>query len=571
MVQTAVIKVTNATIADLLRQYAAALTVEKADRFKIKAYRRAAETIEGLGADVVDMLRAGNDLRQLPGIGDAISQIITEIARSGKLERLERSISKLTPELAELATRPRLDAAKVTRVYKKLQIGGLAELKIALESGAIREELGSRMEFHIRQGLDERPRHLLWSVRDIVPKFEEFLRSIPGVTHASAVGSVRRKVETVGDLNFLVAGGTAARVFRAISKFGAVKSHQPRGKEEHAFELSSGMTIVVRWTKVTEWGWSFIAATGSATHGSDLEERAKQKKISWSPAGLRKRKVDLAEERSVYAALNLAFIPPELREGAGEIEAAAKDALPVLVEQSDIRGDLHMHTTASDGANSIAEMAAAAQDLGYEYIAIADHSQSLKITNGLTEARLLQHIRDIDRLNDKLSGIRILKGAEVDILETGKLDYTDKVLKHLDLAVCSIHSKFALNKQQQTDRLLRAIDNPYFTILGHATGRLLLKREGYELDMERVLDHIRDRSAFVEINSSPDRLDLSAENARQAKARGILVAINTDAHSTRELRFMSAGINQARRGWLEASSVLNTRSLKELTKLLARR
>jgi DNA polymerase (family 10) len=229
-----------------------------------------------------------------------------------------------------------------------------------------------------------------------------------------------------------------------------------------------------------------------------------------------------------------------------------------------------MHTTASDGANSIAEMVEAAQARGYEYIAITDHSQSLKITNGLTEARLKQHVKNIDALNAKLKGFRILKSAEVDILEDGKLDYSNSMLKQLDLTVCSIHSRFALNKVQQTERILRAMDNPYFTILGHATGRLLLKREGYELDVDRVLDHARDVGCFVEINSSPDRLDLSDEHARLAKERGIKVAINTDAHATRELRFISAGINQARRAWLSADDVLNTLPLAQLIKVLDR-
>jgi DNA polymerase (family 10) len=277
-----------------------------------------------------------------------------------------------------------------------------------------------------------------------------------------------------------------------------------------------------------------------------------------------------ASEAALYNKLNLTYIEPELREGRGEVAAAAQGMLPALIQLSDLRGDLHMHTTASDGTNTLAEMAAAAQEKGYQYIAITDHSQSLKITNGLSEKRLLQHIKAIDRLNAKLMGLTILKSAEVDILDDGRLDYPKHILKHLDLTICSIHSRFALDKEQQTTRILRAMDNPYFNILGHATGRLLLKREGYQIDIERVIKQAKANSCFFEINSSPDRLDLSAEHARLAKEAGVKIAINTDAHSIKELNFITGGINQGRRGWLAAQDVLNTQPLEKLLKILRR-
>jgi DNA polymerase (family 10) len=302
----------------------------------------------------------------------------------------------------------------------------------------------------------------------------------------------------------------------------------------------------------------------------ELAARARARKLALTAASLSKAGIDLSDERAIYAGLGLQWIDPELREGRGETAVAAKRKLPDLITLQDLLGDLHMHTTASDGANSIEEMAAAARQRGYQYIAITDHSQSLKITNGLTEKRLLQHIRAIDKVNARLKGFRILKSAEVDILEDGGLDYSNAVLRQLDFTICSIHSRFALSRQQQTERILRAMDNPYFNILGHATGRLLLKREGYELDMERIIEHAKANGCLFEINSSPDRLDLSDEHARLAKQAGVMIAVNTDAHTIRELDFISAGINQARRAWLEPADVLNTRPLKQMLTLLRR-
>jgi len=560
----------NANIAELLRRYAATLSLQGADRFRLNAYRRAAETIEGLQDDVARLVEQGSDLTRLPGIGKGIKEVITEIVRSGKLARLERTLAEMKPELAELSTRPALDPKKVTRIYKKLGIGSLEELKKGLDEGRIGSLLGSRMEYHVRQGLDDRPRSLLYSVQDIAAKIERYLASLPGVTRASMAGSLRRKQDTIGDLNFLVAGKNPGPIFERFA-LGGVLSSAARGDSERVFKLSSGLTLTLRWTPPEEWGLSLMLATGSAAHVADLKARAAARKVPLTRESLAAKHIDLSDELSVYSALGLAFIEPELREGRGEVAAAARRKLPQLVKMGDIRGDLHMHTTASDGVNTIAEMAAAARERGYEYIAITDHSQSLKVTNGLSEARLLEQIRNIDNVNAKLqSGFRVLKSAEVDILEDGRLDYSDSVLKELDFTICSIHSRFVLNKEQQTQRILRAMDNRSFTILGHATGRLLLKRQGYDLDIERVMEHAKATGCMFEINSSPDRLDLSDEHAKLAKEKGIKVAVNTDAHSVYELDFMSAGINQARRGWLEAADVLNARPLDDLLLLFRR-
>jgi DNA polymerase (family 10) len=519
---------------------------------------------------VASLVAQGEDLTRLPGIGKAISRKIEDIVNSGTLPQLEKSLSKLQPEIAELANRPALDPKQVLRVYKKLKIGSLKELQQRLESGEIREALGARVDFHIRRGLHDRPGMLLYYAENLCRKIETVLSAMPGITHICRTGSLRRKKDTVGDLNFLISSKSAAESFQHFSRFGGVQSTEKRSSTERVFKLSSGVAVTLAWTSAKNWGLSLLVHTGSRGHLQELETLAARKRIELSTTGLKAKKIGASEEEEIYRGLGLPFIEPELREGRGEVATALAGKLTALIHREDLKGDLHMHTTASDGANTLAQMAEAARSKGYEYIAITDHSQSLKITNGLTEKRLLQHIKAIDKLNAKLSGFRVLKSAEVDILEDGKLDYSTAVLKELDLTICSIHSRFGLNKQQQTERILRAMDHRCFNILGHATGRLLLKREGYELDMERIIVHAHENGCFFEINSSPDRLDLSDENAKLAKDQGVKIAVNTDAHSISELDFIAAGINQARRAWLGPKDVLNTLPLKSLLSLMRR-
>jgi DNA polymerase (family X) len=560
----------NAVVAQLLRQYASVLALNGESRFKVKAYRRAADTVDSLDCDVASLVAGGVDLTTLPGVGDAIASVIAEILRTNGLAALQKASARLSPALAELATRPALDARKVQRIYKKLGISNLADLRRALDEGRIRSSFDSRMEFHVRQGLSDSPRMLLWQADKIARSIEAFLRALPGVRSVSAVGSVRRRQETVGDLNFLVAGSRAGTIFKRFEEFGGATLTERPKSGQATFQLSAGTRVTLEWTPLHLWGQALVNATGSPAHLTRLRQVAKQRARSRTGSRAKSSTRTEADERSVYQHLGLQFVPPELREDQGELEAAAAGRLPQLVELSDIRGDLHMHTTASDGANSIEEMAEAARNRGYSYIAITDHSQSLKITNGLTEERLLKHIAAIDRTNAHLKGFTILKSAEVDILEDGRLDYSNGILKRLDFTICSIHSRFGLDREAQTERILRAMDNPHFTILGHATGRLLLKREGYEIDVERIVRHAKANGCCFEINSSPDRLDLSDEHARMAKESGVQVAVNTDAHSIKELAFITAGINQARRGWLEPGDVLNTRPLRELRQLFRR-
>jgi DNA polymerase (family 10) len=461
---------TNAKVAALLRQFATALKLQRAGRFKVKAYLRAAETIEATSKNVEHLAANGESLEALPGIGKAISANIQEIVKTGRLSQLERAAANLPPELLELSERPLLDPSSVKRVYKKLGIKSLAELKAKLNAGEIGKVLGTRLEHHVRQGLDDRPRILHWATNDFVSQFKAFISSLPEVTRVEVTGSYRRKKDTVGDLNFLVASKNATSICHRVAEFPGVLSSEKVVLKEARFKLSLGRTITLRFAPLRQWGFSLLETTGSKAHLKQLNDRFRKKRITLSSSALGKR---AEQEETVYQVVGLPYIEPELREGRGEIEAAATGKLPKLVELKDIAGDLHMHTTASDGVNSILEMANAAKDKGYTYVAIADHSQSLKITNGLTPKRLLAQCRAIDKVNSRLKGIRVLKSAEVDILEDGTLDYPDAVLKELDLTICSIHSKFSLDKNEQTERLMRAMDSRYFNILGHATGRLL--------------------------------------------------------------------------------------------------
>ena len=370
------------------------------------------------------------------------------------------------------------------------------------------------------------------------------------VRAAEAVGDYRRRVETIEELSFIVETDDFPSLIARLERYGGTYSADRIDENERTFSLSSGVLLRIDQATQENWGLSLIKCTGSKAHLRKLTAVTG----GWDVV---REAGPFASETDFYTKFGLAYIEPELREGYDEVERAQRGTLPVLVTVKDIRGELHAHSTSSDGSHSIEQMAIAARDFGYEYIGITDHSQSLKIARGVPVEDLWKQIRFIDKLNSRLAGIRVLKSAEVDILADGTLDYPDELLKELDYTVCSVHSRFGFGKQEQTERILRAMDNRYFNILGHATGRLLLKRPGYELDMDRIIHHARQNGCFFEINSSPDRLDLSAENARLANEAGVKIAISTDAHSTREFGTVRYGIDQARRAGLEPASVLN--------------
>jgi DNA polymerase (family 10) len=415
---------------------------------------------------------------------------------------------------------------------------------------------------HIRQGLTETHAMLLYRADDLRELIEEFLLNVCHVSRVGAAGDYRRRVEVIEELVFVIETDDFLNVVERMKRYGGRTPLVDSGTDHASFALSSGILLRLQVAPNKNWGFHMVACTGSKAH---------LKKLTAVTGPLRDLKGgSFASEKVFYRRFGLQFMEPELREGHDEVEQAKAGASPHLVTAKDIRGELHAHSLSSDGVDSIENMAAAARERGYKYIGITDHSQSLKIAGGVSADDLWKQIRHIETLNGKLRGFRILKSSEVDILADGTLDYPNDLLKQLDYTVCSIHSRFGLDKKAQTERLLRAMDNRYFNILGHATGRLLLKRPGYEIDIERLIGHARQNGCFFEINSSPDRLDVSAENARMAASAGVMIALSTDSHSTDEMELVRCGLAQARRAGLQKSDILNSLPWTKLQNLFQR-
>jgi DNA polymerase (family 10) len=550
------VRLTNAEIADRLASLAQLLSTQKENPFKVKAYRRAAASIRMLADSIDELVREDADLTRFPGIGEAIGGAIREIVLTGTLGKLEKLRSEASPEVVGISLYPRLDPQRILRIYKKLKISSIDALRARLDSGEIDRELGLRMAQHVRQGLTETQGMLLYKADALREAIEEFLLAKCGVLHLAVSGACRRRVEVIDELALVTETNNFAGVVAGFERYGGRTPVLEASNKNALFALSSGILLRLQRAVPQTWGSTLLQCTGSPAH---------LRRLGVIPA-----EQSFPAEQAFYASRGLSYIEPELREGLDEVERATDGTLPHLVQVGDIRGELHAHSLSSDGGNSIEQMAQAARARGYEYLGITDHSQSLKIARGVSVEDLWSQIRYIDKLNERGVGIRILKSAEVDILAGGTLDYPDELLRELDYTVCSIHSRFGLGRDAQTQRILRAMDNRYFNILGHATGRLLLKRPGYEIDIARVVEHARRNGCFFEINASPDRLDLSAENARLAAAAGVRVAVSTDAHSTRDYRLARYGIDQARRAGLEKSGVLNCLPWVDLQPLLRR-
>jgi DNA polymerase (family 10) len=573
----------NSEIAAIFSRVADLLDIEGANPFRVRAYRNAARMLSSTGESLADLIARGEPLDELPGIGKDLAGKITDIVHTGHLELLEELEKKTPPSLLDLMKISSLGPKRIKILNEKLKIRGLKDLAKAARAGKVSElrGFGKKTEAKILSELEklvsrgpERIRY--FDAEKIVSGLVPYLEKGPGVRRVVVAGSFRRAVETVGDLDVLLTGHEpperASRVMTYFLRYPDIAEVIERGPTRASVRLRSGLQVDVRYVSEESYGAALYYFTGSKNHTIVVRTEAMKKGLKINEYGVfrGKKRVAGKTEEEIFKLVGLDYIPSELRENRGEIESARKGTLPKLLEVKDLRGDLHAHTTESDGMNTLDEMAEAAKARGYEYLAITDHSRRLTVAHGLDEKRIRRQIEAIEKLNGKLHGIVILKAIEVDILENGELDLPDDVLKELDLRVCSIHSKFDLSAGKQTERILRAMDNRYFNILGHPSGRLIGSRDASAIDMKRVLAAAKERGCFLELNSQPDRLDVTDVVCRQAKEMGVKVAISSDAHNAVSLGFVRLGVNQARRGWLERADVINTRPLASLMKLLNR-
>jgi DNA polymerase (family X) len=568
------VPVQNAEVAAMFDQAAELLEIKGENQFRVRAYRRAARVIEGLPQSVKSLLSAGRDLSELPGIGKDLAGKIAEIVETGHFPLLDSLKRKLPGELGEIATLPGLGPKRVKVLHDKLKVSTLDDLRRILKKGRLHEirGFGPIIEKKLTAALEKpapKKRFKLSVAEAEAEALVAFLRNSGRVVVA---GSYRRRRDTVGDLDVVVTAADGAAVGNKLVGYENVAEVLAHGPTRTTVVLRSGLQVDVRAVPERSYGAALLYFTGSQAHNIALRGIAAHRGWKLNEYGLfsGSRRIAGLTEEEIYKKLRLAFIPPELREDRGEIVLAAEDKLPRLVTPADIRGDLHVHSDWTDGTAPIKAMAEAAKARGYAYIALTDHSRRVAMAHGLDPALLTRQAREIDRLNERLDGLTILKGIEVDILKDGRLDLPDTSLAKLDVVVAAVHSYFDLPREAQTDRVIRAMSNRHVSIIAHPTGRLIGEREPYEIDMERVIAAAHDLGCHLEVNSQPDRLDLNDNHIHAAKQAGVKLAISTDAHSADAYECIRFGIDQARRGWLTADDVLNTRPLAELRRILRR-
>ena len=583
----------NADIAAMFEEVADLLEIQNENPFRIRAYRNAARQVEGMGVALADMVTKGEDLTELPGIGADLAAKIQEIVATGRCQALEKLRKQMAPSVTELLKIPGLGPKRVRTLYDQLKVKTSEQLAKLAKAGRIRElaGFGAKTEQTILEALaahvTTQKRFKLAIAAQYAEPLKKYLEKVSGTQQVVLAGSYRRFKETVGDLDILVTTRDANKVMDRFTAYDEVRKVLAKGDTRSTVILKSGLQVDLRVVDPECYGAALQYFTGAKAHNIEIRRLGQQKKLKINEYGVFKGdkrvgrsrrpasrdtsaslRVAGKTEESVYRAVDLPWIPPELRENRGEIEAARAGKLPTLVELKELRGDLHAHTKATDGHNTLKEMAEAARAHGLEYIAITEHSRRLTVAHGLDVKRLRQQLEEIDRLNETLRGITILKGIEVDILDDGSLDLPDDVLGELDLVVGAVHSQFKLARAKQTTRILKAMDHPHFTILAHPSGRLIDQREAYDVDMLKIIRKARARGCYLELNAHPERLDLLDSHCQMAREEGVLVAISSDAHSTQDFDNLYYGVGQARRGWLEKKDVLNTRSLKALRDLL---
>jgi len=576
----------NKQIARILRETASLLQIDGAIIGRYRSYEKAAELIDSLPESVEQLVATPEKLTELPGIGDRMVEHLEEIVKTGDYALRKKLLKKYPESILDLLNLQSLGPKKVAFLWSKFKAGSVADVEKLAKEGKLRDlpGFGEKSEQNILKAVEVFKKS---SGRFLISRGEEAAAEIAayikkagkGVESVTPAGSLRRGKETVGDLDLLVTlapGHTKQKEVDAIAehilKFPGIDQTLAHGENKVSFTLQDGLQVDVRLLEKENFGAALLYFTGSKEHNVALRGRANDmgytlNEYQLATLGAEKHVAGRTEEE-IYTKLKMEFVPPELRENTGEIAVAEKYKLPKLIELQDMKGDLQMHTTASDGKNTIEEMAAAARELGHEYIAITDHSKAVTVANGLDEKRMAAHIKKLRAADEKGLGIRVLAGSEVDILKDGSLDYSDEILAQLDVVVCSIHSYFNLDRVAMTERMLAAIENPYTQIIGHPTGRLLLKREGIDYDMEKVLDACAKHGVVMECNSYPDRLDLKDVYLRMCKERGVKVVISTDSHVASNLSFIRYGVVMARRGWLEKKDVINTLPTREFLEAL---
>jgi DNA polymerase (family 10) len=570
----------NSEIAAMLEQLADLLEIEGANRFRVRAYRNAAREIANLPREAADMLAEGINLADLPAIGDDLAGKIAEIVRSGHLALLQEVSARTPAGLSEIVALPGIGPKRAKLLHDELGVKDLYDLAAKIKSGGLvgLHGIGKTTVSNILRAIDERqiaqPRLKLFDAEHYAEPMRDYLAGLPGVEHAVIAGSYRRRRETVGDIDILVTGDVkhGAEIIRRFTQYPDVERVVASGATRSTIILKNGLQADLRVVASRSYGAALHYFTGSKDHNIAIRNMGVKAGLKVNEYGIFRGEEQIAgrTEADIYRLFGMDYVEPELRENRGEIEAALAHRLPKLIKLDDIRGDLHAHTSASDGTLSVADMAEAAIRKGYEYIAITDHSKRLTIAHGLDEKRLNAQIDEIDKLAERFGKFRILKSCEVDILSDGSLDIANDTLKRLDFVYGAVHYNFNLSREKQTERIIRAMDNVHFSILAHPTGRLINKRQPYDVDMERVIKAASERGCIIEINAHPDRLDMNDLHCRMAKDAGVKIAISTDAHSAEGLDMMRFGIDQARRGWLEAKDVVNTRVWTDLKGIFRR-
>jgi DNA polymerase (family X) len=569
----------NSDIADIFNEVADLLDIEGANEFRVRSYREAAQSIENLSSNIADLVDENKDLTELHGIGESIADKIEEIVETGGLKQLEEIKKRVPEDLIQLLNLSGLGPERVKDLYQKLDITSLDDLKKATEKQTIREleGFGEKTENKIKKELErvggkEERRTKLIKAEEYAEPLINYLDEMKEIKKIIIAGSYRRRKETVGDIDILVICSDSGPVMDRFVEYDDVEDVISKGDTKSSIRLKTGLQVDLRVVKEKSYGSALLYFTGSKSHNIELRERAIERGFKINEYGVFPKEKEEAvagkTEEEVYDIIDLEWVPPELRENRGEIEASEKGNLPKLISLDDLKGDLHCHTTYTDGVDSIEEMARAAKDFGHQYLAITDHSKRVTVAEGLDSDALSRQIEEIDEINEKLDDFTILKGVEVDILEDGSLDLPDDILKKLDIRVCSIHYKLGLSSEKQTRRILKAMENPYFNIWGHPTDREIHKREPIELNMDKIMSEASDRNVFMEINSSPRRLDLNDIHAKMAKERGIKISISTDSHTRDNLKNIRYGVYQARRGWLEADDIINTKSADDIIKMM---